>query len=231
MFHVFQADEGSKPAADNAVDAAARADWFAERVAHALHCKSDKTSASLSPSVGTSAPSTDMSAKDDARFQHIAKMVAAQLSTPELPVTAAMVDKGSKATWVQEFMGAGAEGVEPRMALIFFLQAKDGSGSPSVYMASPEAETLAGKCCYVVRLSDPFQPLPTKDVEDQLNFGTIAGNGAAMQTLNRLVGELYNPLIAASQFGFKKKMGPDQVESLEGGNLVKPLLLAIWLNV
>ena len=57
-----------------------------------------------------------MSAKDDARFQHIAKMVAAQLSTPELPVTAAMVDKGSNATWVQEFMGAGAEGVEPRMA-------------------------------------------------------------------------------------------------------------------
>ena len=157
-----------------------------------------------------------MSAKDDARFQHIAKMVAAQLSTPELPVTAAMVDKGSNATWVQEFMGAGAEGVEPRMALIFFLQAKDGSGSPSVYMASPEAETLAGKCCYVVRLSDPFQPLPTKDVEDRLNFGTIAGNGAAMQTLNRLVGELYNPLIAANQFGFKKKMGPDQVESLEG---------------
>jgi hypothetical protein len=127
-----------------------------------------------------------------------------------------MVDKGSNATWVQEFMGAGAEGVEPRMALIFFLQAKDGSGSPSVYMASPEAETFAGKCCYVVRLSDPFQPLPTKDVEDQLNFGTIAGNGAAMQTLNRLVGELYNPLIAANQFGFKKKMGPDQVESLEG---------------
>ena len=65
-------------------------------------------------------------------------------------------------------------------------------------------------------LSDPFQPLPTKDVEDRLNFGTIAGNGAAMQTLNRLVGELYNPLIAANQFGFKKKMGPDQVESLEG---------------
>ena len=157
-----------------------------------------------------------MAAKDDARFKHIAKMVAAQLSTPELPVTAAMVDKGSNATWVQEFMGAGAEGVEPRMALIFFLQAKDGSGSPSVYMASPEAETFAGKCCYVVRLSDPFQPLPTKDVEDRLNFGTIAGNGAAMQTLNRLVGELYNPLIAANQFGFKKKMGPDQVESLEG---------------
>jgi len=26
-----------------------------------------------------------MAAKDDARFQHIAKMVAAQLSTPELP--------------------------------------------------------------------------------------------------------------------------------------------------
>ena len=78
------------------------------------------------------------------------------------------------------------------------------------------AETFAGKCCYVVRLSDPFQPLPTKDVEDRLNFGTIAGNGAAMQTLNRLVGELYNPLIAANQFGFKKKMGPDQVESLQG---------------
>ena len=52
-----------------------------------------------------------MAAKDDARFKHIAKMVAAQLSTPELPVTAAMVDKGSNATWVQEFMGAGAEGV------------------------------------------------------------------------------------------------------------------------
>ena len=156
-----------------------------------------------------------MAAKDDPRFKHITKMVAAQLGTPEFAVTPAMVDKGSNATWVQEFMAAGAEGVEPRMALVFFLQKKDGAGEPQVYMASPEAETLSGKCCYVVRLSDPFKPLPEKDVEDQLNFGTIAGNGAAMQTLMRLVSEMFNPLLAVNQFAFKKKMAPEQVESLQ----------------
>jgi dynein heavy chain len=156
-----------------------------------------------------------MAAKDDPRFKHVAKMVAGQLSTAELPVSAAMVDKGSNATWVQEFLAAGAEGVEPRMALLFYLQPKEGSGEATVFMATPESDQLTGKCCYVVRLSDPFQVLPTKDLEDNLNFGTLAGNGAALHTLMRLTADLYKPLIDTNTFQFKKKMADDNMDVLQ----------------
>ena len=158
-----------------------------------------------------------MAAKDDPRFKHISKLVAAELSTPELLVTSAMVDKGSNATWVGEFLAAGAEGVEPRMALLFYLQPREGSGESTVFMATPETDQLTGKCCYVVRLSDPFKELPTKDLEDNLNFGTVAGNGAAMHTLNRLVAELYKPLVDSNTFNFKKKMTSDNMDALKGG--------------
>ena len=103
-------------------------------------------------------------AKESPAFKHIAKMVASQLSSPAAPVTSAMVEKGSNAAWVGEFLGAGADGVEPRMALLFFLQPKD--GATAVFMTDGSSDQLSGKCCYVVRLSDPFQPLPTKDLED-----------------------------------------------------------------
>ena len=155
-----------------------------------------------------------MAAKDDPRFKHVTKMVASQLSTPALAVTSAMVDKGSNATWIQEFLAAGAEGLEPRMALLFFLQPKDGAGEATVFMATPDQDQLQGKCCYVVRISDPFKELPTKDLEDSLNFGTLS-SGATMQTLMKLVVDLYNPLIANNQFAFRKKMNVEHVEALQ----------------
>ena len=108
----------------------------------------------------------------DPRFGHIAKMVAAELGT-----TAQAVDKASRGNLVDEFLAAGADGMEPRMALLFFLQ--DGA----VVHSTGDDIALSGKCCYCVRLSDPFQVLPTKDLEDSLNFGTLSGNGQMMNVV------------------------------------------------
>ena len=75
------------------------------------------------PTLDTSSGSqsaSDRMAKDGPVFKHICKMVASQLSTPAAPVTVAMVDKGSNAAMVGEFLAAGADGVEPRMALLFY---------------------------------------------------------------------------------------------------------------
>lgn len=146
--------------------------------------------------------------KADPRFIHVTKMVASQLGC-----TPALVDKGSKANYVDEFLAAGVDGVEPKMALIFFMS-PDGS---SVQMVSGEdSDTpLVGKCCYCVRLSDPFQPLPTKDLEDLLNFGTLSGaTDSPMSTLMMMIKELYNPLIMKKSFAFQKKMTADNLDSL-----------------
>ena len=155
-----------------------------------------------------------MAAKDDPRFKHVTKMIASQLSTSELTVTPAQVDKGSNATWVGEFLAAGVDGLEPRMALLFYLQPKDGGGAPTVFMATPDTDLLTGKCAYVVRISDPTKPLPEKDPEDNLNFGTLA-SGQTMHTLMRLVADLYSPLVSTNTFAFKKKMNGEQLESLK----------------
>ena len=127
----------------------------------------------------------------DPRFTHVAKMVAAQLG-----VTAQAVDKAAKASLVDEFLGAGADGVEPRMALLFFKQGGD------VIMSTGDDVPLTGQCCYVVRVSDPTKELPTKDLEDSLNFGTLSGSGSPMQTLKMMVNELYRPLIAKDAFKY-----------------------------
>lgn len=83
--HVFQADEDGKPAADNAVDVAARADWFAERVAHALHCKSDKFKKMLSTE-GAATALQDFWAMPDVRKVFIAEG-AKELACFETPPT------------------------------------------------------------------------------------------------------------------------------------------------
>ena len=149
---------------------------------------------------------------NDPRFAHVCKMVAAQLG-----VTAQAVDQGSKGNLVDEFLAAGVDGQEPRMALLFFLQPlPDGSTTvPMVFMSTGEDVPLTGKCCYCVRLSDPFQPLPTKDLEDNLNFGTLSGTGSPMQTLVMMVSELYGPLIAKKAFAFTKKMTGENLDQLK----------------
>ena len=151
---------------------------------------------------------------NDPRFTHVAKMVGAQLG-----VSPQLVEKGARATMVDEFLAAGVEGIEPRMALLFFYQPPPDTSStqPVVFMASGDDIPLTGKCCYCIRLSDPFQPLPTKDLEDNLNFGTLSGlsSNGPMQTLMMMVSELYNPLIAKKAFNFSKKMSPENIEQLK----------------
>ena len=157
-----------------------------------------------------------MSGKEDPRFKYVAKIVASQLSTATQQVTAAMVDKGSNVTTVNEFLAAGSDGVEPRMALLFFLQPREGSSEPTVFMTTGEQEGLTGKCCYCVRLSDPMQPLPS-DVEMCLNFGTLSHSGGPMATLKALVNDLYKPLIKGNSFGHSKKMTADHRAALQDG--------------
>ena len=65
------------------------------------------------PSFLTAVRVATMAAKDDPRFKHIAKIVSSQLTTSDLSVTPTMVDKGSNATWVSEFLAAGEGGAEP----------------------------------------------------------------------------------------------------------------------
>ena len=103
----------------------------------------------------------------DPRFSHVAKMVASMLG-----VTPSQVDAGSKSTLVDEFLAAGDAGSEPRSALVWYYQ--DGT---LVMPGDDVAVPLTGKCVYAIRLSDPMQPLPTKDLEDNLNFGTLSGTG------------------------------------------------------
>ena len=155
---------------------------------------------------------------NDPRFGHVCKMVAA-----ELGVTAAAVDKGSRGNMVDEFLAPGVDGVEPRMALLFFYQPPpDGSSTTPVVFMTEGDIPLTGRCCYCVRLSDPSQPLPTKDLEDNLNFGILNGASSelqrprgVMQSLMMMVTNLYEPLIAKKAFAFTKKMTPGNLQSLQ----------------
>ena len=151
---------------------------------------------------------------NDPRFTHVVKMVSAQLG-----VAPQLIEKGAKSSLVDDFLAAGVEGIEPRMALLFYLQPPpDGSSTtPVCFMATGDDIPLTGKCCYCIRLSDPFQPLPTKDLEDNLNFGTLSGpsSNGPMQTLMMMVSELYNPLIAKKAFNFSKKMSPENIDQLK----------------
>ena len=157
-----------------------------------------------------------MSIKDDPRFKYITKLVATQLSVPGgQTVTAAMVDKGSNATFVQEFMAGADAGYEPRMALLFYLQPTGGSSDPVVFMTDGMDSQLAGKCCYVVRNTAPKEPV--KDVEMDCNVGTISctQKGAnPMDTMAGLIKELYFPLLNTNGFGFMKKMTAEHKKKL-----------------
>ena len=154
--------------------------------------------------------------KDDPRFKYVAKTVAALLTTPATSVSASMVEKGSSnLTWISEFFGA--EGVEPRMALLFFLQPQPGTSEPVVFMTTGEAEPLTGKCAYAIRVSDPSKELATNTVEMDVNFGTMPGTALPMSTLKGMLSELYKPCMQNNSFGFKKKMTDDQQTALISG--------------
>ena len=158
-----------------------------------------------------------MAAKDDPRFKYITKIVAGQLSSTGATVTPAMVDAGSNATWVMQFFAAGEAGVDPLMALLFYLQppASNPKAPPEVLMVDPGVEPLTGVCCYCVRLSDPMQPLPTKDFEDCVNFGMINDNGNKLNSLLKMTSEIFSPLISKNNFAFQKKMSADNVDALK----------------
>ena len=145
----------------------------------------------------------------DARFRHVSKIIASQLG-----VSGAQVEKASNPTWVGEFLAAGADGAEPRMALMFFLQPREGSAEPVLFMTSGDVEPLTGRCAYCVRLSDPMAQLPTNDLENNLNFGTLSG-GSPMPTLMTLVSKLYAPLIEQNAFSYTKKMSKENSEMLQ----------------
>ena len=149
--------------------------------------------------------------KEDPRFKYVVKNVAALLNT-----TPAMVDKGSNPVWVSEFLSAGSEGGEPRMALLFYLQPREGSSEPVVFMTPGDAEPLTGKCAYVLRVSDPMKELPS-DVEMNLNFGTLPGLATPMSTLKGLLVEMYKPCIETNAFGFAKKMSAENRAALDAG--------------
>ena len=138
-------------------------------------------------------------------FGHIAKMIAAQLG-----VSAQVVDRGSKGHMVEEFMGAEKDGVEPRMALLFYLQ-PDGS----VVMPTGTDVPLTGKCAYCIRLTEPSKEVPGGNaLDDSVNFGTLSGTGSPMQTLMMMVSQLYQPLVAKKAFGFSKKMTAENLTQL-----------------
>ena len=150
-----------------------------------------------------------MSAKEDPRFKHIAKIVATQLSTLKQTVTVAQVEKATPNRELSEFFGAGVDGTEARLALLYQTTA-DG-----VQYVNLTEDKVSDRCCYVVRVCDPFVSLPTKEFEDSLNFGTCSfRNGTAMNHLRSLVSTLYDPFIAKNNFAFQKKMTPSQVDQL-----------------
>jgi dynein heavy chain len=133
-------------------------------------------------------------------------MVASQLG-----VTPAQVDKGSKTQFVDEFLNPGTDGGEPRSALLWYFQ----DGNVTMEAGDETALKATGKCCYVVRLCDASKEVPTKDLEDNLNFGTISGaGGGPMKTLMMIVNELYKPLIKKKAFNFPKKMTAEDIELL-----------------
>jgi len=139
------------------------------------------------------------SVKDDPRFKYIAKIVAFQLSNTVTTVTPLMVDKGSNATFINEFFSEGGDGGEPRMALLFYMS-KD-----TVFMTDGTDIALTGRCCYVVRLTPPGTALPA-DCEMHVNFGTLSAASNPIFTLRALLKDLYSPLLSKNGFGFGKKM-------------------------
>ena len=150
-------------------------------------------------------------AKEDPRFKYVVKNIAALLG-----VKGELVEKASNPVWVSEFLAAGTDGGEPRMALLFFLQPREGSSEPVVFMTAGDAEQLTGKCAYVIRVSDPMKELPN-DVEMNLNFGTLPGGPTPMATLKGLLVEMYKPCIEANSFGFAKKMTAENRTALNVG--------------
>ena len=94
--------------------------------------------------------------------------------------------------------------------LLFFAQ--DGT----VICTSGDSEPLKGKGAFVVRVTDDGKPVSVP--ENDINFGTINGEDSTttLQTLTKLMSEVYDPCLASNLFGYVKKMKPNEKEELEG---------------
>ena len=110
------------------------------------------------------------------------------------------------ATMLNEFLSG--EG-PPR--LLFYFQPKDDSASPTVFMTKGDGDGLVGRCCFFVRLCD--KALSSQNVDAELNFGSVEG-GQTLQTVSRLMTQIYSPLVTTNTFGFTKKMKPKDKEDL-----------------
>ena len=94
--------------------------------------------------------------------------------------------------------------------LLFFAQ------GGTVICTSGDSEPLKGKGAFVVRVTDDGKPVSVP--ENDINFGTINGEDSTttLQTLTKLMSEVYDPCLASNLFGYVKKMKPNEKEELEG---------------
>ena len=92
--------------------------------------------------------------------------------------------------------------------LLFYLQDK------GVTCTTGDSEPLKGKCAYAIRLTADS---PVASAENDVNFGTLDGNhgSSPLQTLSRLMSEVYDPFLEMNLFGYVKKMKPAEKEELE----------------
>ena len=88
-----------------------------------------------------------------------------------------------------------------------------------VICTTGDTEPLKGRCAYAIRLTGAS---PVANAENDVNIGTVGdgkGSGAStLQSLTKIMSEVYEPCLETNLFGYVKKMKPAEKEELEALN-------------
>ena len=144
----------------------------------------------------------------DARWRWISKIACQALNASPNAVDGAM-QPASSAELVRAFLQAE----QSVTRLLFYKQAGD-DGSERVFMTNGDAEPLTGRCCFFVRVVD--KPVTPANVDVEVNFGTL--EGGTLESLSRLLTDVYQPCLSRNTFDFMKKMKKEELEELDASN-------------
>ena len=144
----------------------------------------------------------------DARWRWISKIACQALNASPNAVDGAM-QPAMQAEAVRSFLQAE----QSVTRLLFYKQTGD-DGAERVFMTNGDAEPLTGRCCYFVRVVD--KPVTPANVDVEVNFGTL--EGGTLESLSRLLTDVYQPCLHHNIFDFMKKMKKEELEELESSN-------------